>query len=157
MRNISLSGRRNILATSSTEPMLVLLEITHVDLVVAIRVVNNTESIVSQGNTFLATAFELLLPDDIEGQIPQATLSVDNIGQQLTQWLEVSRGGQGARCRMMMVAPSLPNLLEYDMTMDMTGLKIDNQKVSAQLGFVNTLGRSAVAKTFNPQSAPGLW
>ena len=157
MRNISLSGSRNLLATSSSEPMLVMLEITHVDLAVAIRVVNNTENVVSQGNTFLATAFELLLPDDIEGQIPQATLSVDNVGQELTQWLEVSRGGQGARCRMMMVSPSLPNLLEYDMTMDMTGLKIDNQKVSAQLGFVNTLGRSAVAKTFTPATAPGLW
>jgi len=157
MRNLSQNGRKNVLATSVNEPMLVMLEITHAELAVPVRVVNDTQDLVSQGKTFLKCPFELMLPDDIEGQLPQATLSVDNIGQELTQWLEVSRGGQGAKCRMMMALPGDPNTLEYDMTMDMTAMKIDNQKVSAQLGFVNTLGRAAVAKTFTPATAPGLW
>lgn len=157
MRNFSQNGRRNVLATSAPEPMLVMLEITHSDLAVPVRVVNDSQDLVSQGRTFLACPFELTLPDDIEGQVPQATLAVDNIGQELTQWLEVSRGGQGAKCRMMMAQPGDPNTLEYDMTMDMTGMKIVDRKVTSQLGFVNTLGRAAVAKTFTPATAPGLW
>jgi len=157
MRVFSPNGRRNLLATSATDPIIVLLEITHLDLAVPIRVANNSEDVVSNGTTFIACPFELTLPDDIEGQLPQATLSVDNIGQELTAWLEYSRGGQGAKCRMMLVAASSPSLREFDMTMDMTGLKIDNLKVLAQLGFVNTLGRAAVSKTFTPATAPGLW
>lgn len=157
MRVLSPVARGNVLATSAKEPLCALIEITHPDLVVPVRVVNNSVDVVSNGATFVACAFELTLPDDIEGQVPKATLSVDNVGQELTTWLEYSRGGQNAKCRLMFVAPSQPNVVEFDMTLDMTGMKIDNQKVSAQLGFVNTLGRFAVAKTFNPATAPGLW
>lgn len=157
MRNFSIRARQNILATSAKEAMICLLDITHPDLVETIRVAANTEDFGSRGLLYKACPFEITLPDDIEGQIPKATLAVDNVGQELTQWLEFSRGGQGARCRIMMVARGTPDILEFDMTLDMTGMKIDNQKVTAQLGFVNTLGRSAVALTFTPLTAPGLW
>jgi hypothetical protein len=135
----------------------VCLEITHTDLPVPIRVVRDTQDLIARGNTYNACPFDITLPDDIEGQIPQATIQVDNVGRDLTEWLEVSRGGQGAKCRLIMLYRSDPDVFEYDMTLDLNGLKIDNQKVSGNLGFVNTLGQVAVVKTFTPQTAPGLW
>ncbi|MYZ41425.1 DUF1833 family protein [Schauerella aestuarii] len=157
MRNISLNGRRNILATSPEESLLIMLEISHPDLTSPVRIVNDTQDLVSQGLTFSSCPFAITLPDDAEGQLPQATLQVDNVDQALMGWLEVSRGGQGAKCRILMVSEATPNIRELDMLLDLTSISANNLTVSAQLGFVNTLGRSAVAKTFNPQSAPGLW
>ncbi|ANN71553.1 DUF1833 family protein [Bordetella bronchialis] len=156
-RAISTNGRRQLLATSADENLLVCLEISHADLPVPIRVVRDTQDLVARGNTYTACPFDITLPDDIEGQIPQATIQVDNVGRELTEWLEFSRGGQGARCRLILVYRSDPDVFEYDLTMDMTGLKIDNQKVSGNLGFVNTLSQVAVVKTFTPATAPGLW
>lgn len=43
------------------------------------------------------------------------------------------------------------------MTMDLTGLVVDNLTVSGLLGYQNTLGQSAVAVRYDPKTAPGLW
>lgn len=150
-------ARQNLLATSADEPFLVAIEITHADLTIPARFVNDSQNIVIQGDEFFATAFRVALPDDKDQQLPQARLEVDNVGRELTQWLEFSRGGKDARCRLLQVLRSEPDVIEFDMTMDLTGLVIDNISVSGLLGFQNTLGQTAVAVRFDPQSAPGLW
>jgi hypothetical protein len=156
-RTYTSAARRNLLATSADEPFLVLLEITHPDLSVPVRVVNDTQDITVSGNDFVACAFDVTLPDDTDGQIPQAQISVDNVGRELTQWLEVSRGGQGAKCRIMQVMRSEPDVLEFDMTLDLTNLKIDNLKVTGTIGFQNTLALAGTVPMFTPTTAPGLW
>lgn len=151
------AARQNLLATSADEPFLVAIEITHADLTIPARFVNDSQSILIEGNEFFPTAFRVALPDDKDQQLPQARLEVDNVGRDLTQWLEFSRGGKGARCRIIQVLRSDPNLIEFDMTMDLTGLVIDNMTVSGLLGFQNTLGQTAVAVRFDPLTSPGLW
>lgn len=155
--NYSNTARQNLLATSADEPFLVAIEISHADLTVPARFVNDSQNIMIEGNEFFATAFRVALPDDKDQQLPQARLEVDNVGRELTQWLEFSRGGKGARCRLIQILRSDPDVIEFDMTMDLTGLVIDNISVSGLLGFQNTLGQTAVAVRFDPQSAPGLW
>ncbi|CAB3922207.1 DUF1833 family protein [Achromobacter deleyi] len=154
-RNLSPKADRNILATSADDPLLELIEITHAGLAVPARFVNDTVDIVVEGNTFLACRFELSLPDDQDEQVPSARLSVDNIGRELTQWLEVSQGGAGAKCRLILLLRSAPANLEFDMTMDLTGLAITNYRVSGDLGFKNTLMQSAVTVRFDPTTSPG--
>ena len=157
MRDFSAAARENLLATSADEPFLVLLEITHADLAVPVRVVNDTQNLTSNGIEFIGCPFNVTLPDDVAGQMPQAQLEVDNIGRDLTQWLEFSRGGQGARCRIIQVMRSDPNTIEFDMTLDLTNMKITNETVSGSLGFENMLNRTGTIPTFTPQNAPGLW
>lgn len=157
MRTYTSAARQNLLATSADEPFLILLEITHSALVTPIRVVNDVQNIVVGGNTFTAMPFRVNLPDDVKGQIPQATLEVDNIGRELTQWLEVSGGGQGAKCKIMQVMRSDANTVEFSITLDLTNLSITNEIVSGQLGFVNTLGQVSTTVNFTPATAPGLW
>lgn len=153
----SSEARQNLLATSAEEPFLIAIEISHADLAVPARFVNDSQNILIQGNEFFATAFRVALPDDKDQQLPQARLEVDNVGRELTQWLEYSRGGKGARCRIIQVLRSNPDLIEFDMTMDLTGLVIDTMTVSGLLGFQNTLGQAAVTVRFDPLSSPGLW
>ena len=157
MRNYSSAARENLLATSADEPFLVLLEITHADLAVPVRVVNDTQNLTSNASEFIACPFDITLPDDVNGQVPQAKLEIDNIGRDLTQWLEYSRGGQGAICRIMQVMRSDPNTIEFDMTLDLTNMVITNETVVGMLGFQNMLNRSGTVPTFTPQTAPGLW
>lgn len=151
------AGRRNLLATSADEPFLVLLEITHPDLDEPVRVVNDTVNITARGNEYIACPFQITLPDDVAEQVPKATLSVDNIGRELTQWLEYSRGGKGAKCRIIQCLRSDPDVFEYDMTLDMTSMSIDNQQVTSDLGFQNTLMLPAVAVRYDPKTTPGAF
>ncbi|CAB3925056.1 DUF1833 family protein [Achromobacter ruhlandii] len=154
-RSLSTAAARNVLSTSAEEPLLAAIEITHPELDVPARFVNDTQGITIEGNTFFACRFDLTLPDDQDQQVPQARLEVDNIGRDLTHWLEQSQGGKGAKCRMIMLLRSSPDNLEFDMTLDLTGLEITNFRVSGGLGFKNTLMQSAVAVRFDPFTSPG--
>ncbi|MGB3290930.1 MAG: DUF1833 family protein [Burkholderiaceae bacterium] len=148
-------GRRNLLATSASEPLLELIEITHPELVVPARFVNDTQDFVLEGNTYFATRFRLNRPDDKDQQTPQARLAVDNINRQLTGWLEVSAGGKGAKCRIMAALRS-DGVIQFDQKLDLTGVSADYMEVSGALGYKNTLMLPAVAMRFDPFTAPGL-
>lgn len=156
-RSLSTAAARNVLTTSADEPLLAAIEITHPDLEVPARFVNDTADITIEGNTFFACRFDLTLPDDQDEQVPQARLEVDNIGRDLTQWLERSQGGAGAKCRMIMVLRSAPSNIEFDMILDLTGLEITNFRVTGDLGFKNTLMQSGVTVRFDPTTTPGAF
>lgn len=155
--SLTQKGRRNVLATSSDEPMLMLLEITHADLAVPIRVVNDVQNITALGNEYIACPFQITLADDQDQQVPKATVSVDNIGRELTTWLEVSNGGRGAKLRVMAVRPSEPDVLELDSKMDLSGLSINNETVDGELGYKNSMMRAAVAMRYDPLTSPGVF
>lgn len=150
-------GRRVLNATSADEPLLELIEITHADLVVPARFVNDTVEITSNGALFHATSFRLTRPDDVDEQTPTAKLAVDNVGRELTQWLEVSNGGKGARCRILAVLRSDPDVRQFDMTLDLSGISINNIEVSSTLGFQNTLMQPAVAVRYDTITAPAMF
>lgn len=154
---LSNKAKRNALATSADEPLLILLEITHADLTAPVRVVNNTVDIISCGNNFIACPFDITLPDDIGEQLPQAKLEIDNIGRELTQWLEYSNGGAGAQCRIMVILSGEPDILQQDLTMDMSGINITNKKVIATLGYGNSYGLPSVALRYDPATSPGVF
>lgn len=156
-RSLSTAAARNVRATSADEPLLAAIEILHPDLAVPARFVNDTVDILIEGNKFFACRFDLDLPDDQDEQEPEAKLEVDNVGRELTQWLEQSQGGKGAKCRILMVLRSSPDTLEFDMTLDLTGLEINNFRVSGRLGFKNTLKQTAVAVRYDPTSTPGIF
>ncbi len=48
---------------------------------------------------------------------------------------------------------STPNVLEFDMTLDLTGLSVNNETVDGNLGFQNP----AVTRRFDPITSPGLY
>lgn len=134
-----------------------LLVITHPQLLVPLRIVNDTQDLVSGGNTFVALAFRSSLPDDIERQLPRAKLAVDNVGREMVQWLDASKGGRGSQVRVMQVMRDTPDVIEFDMTMDMLNVRQTPLEITAELGFQNTLSVAAMPFVYRPDNTPGLF
>ena len=157
MRAYSAAYKSTLAATSAPESPLVLLEITHPGLTVPVRVVNDTQNITCNGVEFIACAFRCLLPDDLESQLPKATLAVDNVGKELMQWVEVSDGGYGAQARFLQVMRSRPDLIEYEITLDLSDVKATVSEVTATLGYDNIFSRPAIALRYDPFTSPGVF
>jgi hypothetical protein len=143
-------------STSGEEPVY-LLEISHAALAVPVRVVRDTQDLVSNGNTFIALAFEIQLPSDIEGRLPRVPIRIDNIGRELTQWLDASNGGQGATARVMQVMRDDPDTLEYDVTLDLLNVKQNGAFVTGELGYENTLALPALVASYRPDNTPAIF
>lgn len=156
-RSYSDNYKQAINETSGAEIPLLLLEIDHSGLTSPVRVVNDTQDLVSNGNTFIAMGFRYQLPDDLEQGNVRARIAVDNVGRDIVQWLEQSYGGAGATVRMMQVLRSDPDTIEWEVTMDLTNVSQNVFEVSGELGFNNLLDQPAVLTTYRVDIAPGLF
>lgn len=143
-------------STSGQEP-LYLLEITHAQLAVPVRVARDTQDLVSNGENFQACWFDVQLPDQVDGKLPEAPLRIDNVGRELVQWLEASQGGKGAQVRVMQVMRDAPDVLEADITLDLLHVQQRSAFVIGRLGFEDTLNLPALPATYRPDNCPGIF
>ena len=149
--------RRALRESAPTDRLLTALEIVHPAVARPVRVVNDTVSRTIEGNDYVALRFDARLADDIAGQAPQAELAIDNVGRALTQWIEATGGGIGATVRVLQVLDIDDPPVEWEATLDVAAMTIDQERVSARLGFDPLLGRAAVALRHDPQTSPGLF
>lgn len=143
-------------STSGDAPVY-LLEITHPQLAVPIRVARDTQDLVSNGETFTAMAFDVSFPDQQAGALPSAPIAIDNVGRELVQWLEASQGGRGAKVRIMQVMRDDPDTIEAEYTLDLLGVKQTSPRVVGRLGYEDTLNLPALAATYRPDNTPGIF
>lgn len=84
-RPLTLAALRESQKENGTVPFLVLLTIEVESTGEWIRVVNNTENIVSRGETFLGCPFQIALPDINDYAMADATLTIDNVDPRIWQ------------------------------------------------------------------------
>ena len=148
---------RTIRDSAPERRLLTALEIRHPAVAQPVRVVNDTAERTIEGNRYIALRFDARLADDVEGQAPQAELAIDNVGRSLTQWVEAAQGGAGATVRVLQVLDIDDPPVEWELTMDLAGVQVDAERVTARLGFDPLLGRAAVTLRHDPQTSPGLF
>ena len=148
---------RTIRESAPERRLLTALEIRHPAVAQPVRVVNDTVERTIEGNRYIALRFDARLADDVEGQAAQAELAIDNVGRDLTQWIEAAGGGTGATVRVLQVLDIPDPPVEWELTMDVAGVAVDAERVTARLGFDPLLGRAAVTLRHDPQTSPGLF
>jgi hypothetical protein len=149
--------KSTIASVNAPEAPIMLMEIDHPALSNPVRVVNDTQDITSNGNLYIACAFRYVLPDDFEGQLPKAKISVDNIGGELMYWIETSNGGNGSIVTFKQIMRSRPDLIESEIEMDLQGVVATMEEVSGELGYENLLSKLAVSMAYRPENSPGLF
>lgn len=132
------------------------LEIAHPDLAVPVRVVHDTREHVIETHAYAPVAFRLRLAADTEGEIPRAEIAIDNVGRELTQWIDASGGGAGATVRIMQVLAATA-AVEWEVTFDVLDLSIGQAEVVARLGYDPLLTQPAVVARWDPSTAPSLF
>lgn len=108
------------------------------------------------GKQYAAGAFDVLRPSEVEKQLPTAQIAVDNVSAEIGRAIENAKGARGATVRMMEALRSQPTVLETDLTLGLTGIKLTARRVSGQLSYANLLDKPAVRLTHTPKVSPGL-
>lgn len=134
---------------------LCLLEIQHPNLASPFRIVNNTEDVVSNGNTYLKAAFSLTLPDDID-EAPSVNVEIDNVDRLI---VDIARSvSSPATVLLTVVLADTPNSVEagpFEMRLVRVGY--DKMKVTGSLIYEDVLNEQFPSRTFNPARYPGLY
>jgi hypothetical protein len=155
-RALSTLAKQAIFAESTGEVFLLLLTLSHATLLTPIRVVLNTENIVSRGNTFLAFPFEFVLPGEREDQIPRCRLRIDNVDRQIVTALRNATSAIALLAEIVLAAQ--PDTV--DATFDGFTLKdarYDVLIVEGDLALEDPLNEPAIADRFTPSNFPGIF
>ena len=155
-RTLSATARAALFAQQTGQALLTLLEIDHPDLDAPIRVVNNTENIVSGGVTFCACAFDVPPPDDLSEAPPSVTLSICNVDRSITYALESI--ASPPTIKMWVIVGSTPNVEEIGpIEFSLLAVSYDVLTIECTLGFEPILNESIPGHSFTPDLFPGIF
>lgn len=149
--------KSTLAAVSAPEAPLILLVINHADLASPIRVVNDTQNITSNGNTYIGYPFRFILPNDYENQLPKAKLAIDNVGRDLMEWIESSGGAAGTTVTFMQIMRSRPNQIEWQITMSLYNVSVNPMEVTGELGFENLFAKPAISIQYRPETCAAIF
>lgn len=143
--------------TSDGQGFQELLTITGGGIAEPVRLVNDTRDLLSQGETFLALPFELVLPKDAAKETPRAQLRIDNVGRSITAELEALEPGAELMATIQIVYRATPDVIEYEFTAPLSGVRANMFSITATVGPSDLMRRPAVNLRFDPFTAPGLF
>lgn len=155
-RSVSLPALQGMLAQHTDAVFLELLTITHADLSSPIRIVNNTEEIVSDGNTFSPFPFQVTLPSDVEDAEPVARVTVSNVDQTvITALRSVS---SAPTFTLAVVLAESPSTYEYGpIDLELRDYQVTKQSIQMNLSLTNLAQEPYPSLSFDPVRFPGLF
>lgn len=155
MRSLSEGMLSALNAQSTDNAILALVTISHNE-VGTIRIVNNTEAVVSNGETYQPYMFDLVLGDDTANGIKEAKLMIDNVNREITRRVRLM--GDAASVNIKIVLSQTPDVVEIELD----GLKLRNVEynenwIGGTLSFEERLMNNVPVHTFSPLLFEGLF
>ncbi len=154
MPNVSESSLTEINSLSSGEAFLALLTITHDG--GTTQIVNNNETVVSNGRTFDPYGFDIILATQDGESLPTVQISVDNIDRAL---IDIIRQNQTAPEVLLEVVPaSSPNVVEISIPdLALRGVDYTATTITGTLYVGDIMNQRFPADNMNPQEYQGLF
>ena len=155
-RNLSTAALKAVYGHETDDVFLILLTLDHAGLDVPIRVTSDAVSTFSREMEFIAFPFNLILPDQTEGQAPKARLTIDNVSRDV---LAALRGLQTPpQVIMEIVRHADPDTVEaFFPDFTLTNLRYNALTLQGDLTIEDFTAEPYPAATFSPAGFPGLF
>lgn len=152
---VSSDGRAELYAAQSAEVWVQLLTIDHDDLATPIRLCNNNEDIVSDGETFTAWGFPPILPVSTEGELPAVELAIDNVTRELTIALRAIT--TPITVTLEVIRASDPDTVEVQYVYESRSIRYADDSVRIELGSEALMSERIPGDTYTRTTNPGLF
>ncbi len=142
-------------AQESDVPFLMLVTLTHPSFT-TVRLVNNSEDIVSNGQTFTAFPMNIRLPADDGETTREVSIEFDNVSRELID--ELRTVTTPIEVKVEMILASNPD--DIQVTLDelkMRNVTYNKSRVSARLYLDSFLNVELTSEKYSPKLYPGLF
>lgn len=146
----------NVNKLNADEALLVILEIEHPLVDDPIRLVNDSQDLLFKGNTYIAMPFILKKQDDIQGELPRATITIANVGRTMIKWIDASGGGRGAKIKVSLVRRTSTDE-EESISFDVGSVSVTTERVVFNLIIQNNLAKRAIRWVYDMVHSRGLF
>lgn len=140
----------------SSVAWLILLTITHDDLAEPIRCVNSRGDVMSNGETFIAFPFSIVLPGEDGETMPRARLRIDNVSREV--YSAIWALDPAPYVQVDVVLSSDPNTIEYTVGgMRLERVEADDLYLTGELTVSNIGIEPYPGDSFSPSKFPSLF
>lgn len=122
-----------------------------------LRIVNDTQDWVSNGQTYVGLPFRFEPPDDAAGQSPRGAIEIDNVGRGITADLEAWLPGQTLQSRLMVADAADPHTYTIDMPLPIMRVTVNSATARAEGGVDMLMRQQCVQLRYTPYVAPGIF
>lgn len=159
MRTITPEGLRELLSQESGHTFIMCLELHHTDLEDPLRYCNNEVDVTLNGSIYTAYPFTPTLPSDIEDEIPEVTITIDNVGQRLINALRSISSPLDIVLYVVRInLNGTPTVEIGPMNFKLNQITYDAFTIDMSIGYeFDILNAKAENTTFDPSIAPGLF
>lgn len=153
--NISPALLAQLYAQESDVPFLMLVTLTHPSFS-TIRLVNNSEDIVSNGNTFLAFPMRIKMPVDDGETTREVSIEFDNVSLDLIDELRLVTSPIDVKVEL--ILSSNPNQVQISLEeLKLRNVSYNKQRVTAKLYLDSFLNIELTSERYTPKNFPGLF
>jgi len=150
------TAKAALFAQQTSEIFLPILDISHTDFDDTFRVVLNTESVTSNGNTYEPFPFLIDMPDETDDGSPNVTLTICNVDQQIVELLRSV--SDSVTIELNIILESDPDTVEAGpFTFDLLNIKYDAFVVQGNLGYEGVMNEPFPGHKFTPDLFPALF
>lgn len=158
MRTVSPAALRAMLAQETGEVFLICLTINHPTFTTPYLLVNDQRPLTRTAGIFESFAFDVALPAEQDDQVPQVTLTIDNLDRKVLQSIRTI-GAPRPSVALEVVLASTPNTVEAGpFNFAILSVTYDAMTIQGVLGFEDDLLNTAFpGDTYTPTNSQGLF
>lgn len=157
MRDLSNNLLAQLYAENSDDPFLALFTLDHPDWVSPVYLVNNSESITSNGIIYEPFPIKISLPTDDGESIRKVELEFDNVSQELIDEIRTVTDNE-ISVDLQMVLASAPDIVEIEMlSMRIKSVSYNAQTIKASLFLDDFLNTELSCEKYTPTLYPGIF
>lgn len=154
MSDLSLHAVDQLYRTTSEDPALMLLTINFPNLN-DFYYVNNTEDITSNGQLFTAFPFEFTLPSDVEGEVPELSIVLSNVGLELID--DFLQNTDSILANVKVIFASRPDIIEIEVSdLQVRKVSANSNSINIILGYEDILNIQIPSYSYSATDFPGL-
>lgn len=148
--------RDELFASETGDGLLDLITIDHTDLTSPYRFCNDVVDVTSRGNTYQGFPFTIQLPDEANGELPIAELSIDNVDRIIVDTIRSVTGDVILTYELVMFNdPETVEIGPYEFRIQ--SVSYNASTITARLQFEQALDRKFPRFAYDPSVAPALF
>ena len=155
MRQLSNNVLFELFEQTSSNPFLTLITLSHASFA-TLRIVNNSENIISRGDTFLSFPVKITLPTDDGTSEREVQLEMDNAGLDLIT--EIRSVTTPIDVKLEMILASTPDTVEIAIEeLKIRNITYNARSIRGNLYFVDFLNTEMTSEKYTPTLFPGIF
>lgn len=142
---------------TDADGILVMLELSAPSFDATLRLVNDTQDWVSNGNAYVGFPFRFKLPNDTSGQTSRSQLEIDNVGREMTADLESLQPNEIITATILIADKAAPDAIYQTIPLPITRVSVTPSAITADCGPDYIMRQACVRLRANPFTMPGIF